>query len=316
MDFLRRALNPWGETVLIGVSWDLIWAAVAVGALFVAGHSLLVPKKKATGPVDPSEAAGLPEKILRHTTGARAFHWSMTVAMFVLLITAFFPLLGIRFPWVTIHWIAGFGLILTVVYHVYHVFAKQDIRTMWMGRRDVDETARNLKRALRATDEDPPRPGKYPADQKMFHHAATVVTLGAVATGVLMMFRIDHFLWEQNPYILSDAAWGWVYVIHGICGIGLIFLVIAHVYFAIRPEKRWMTWSMINGWIGRDRYLQNHDPTRWVVAEGGEGGTGGGVGASGGVVAGGGVGASGGVVAGGEPSEAAVAGAKSEAAEG
>lgn len=297
MEFLRRALNPWGESVLIGVSWDLIWAAVAVGALFVAGHALLIPKKKATGPVDPAEAAGLPEKILRHTTGARAFHWSMTVAMFVLLITAFFPLLGIRFPWVTIHWIAGFGLILTVVYHIYHVFAKQDIRTMWMGRRDVDETARNLKRAIRATDEDSPRPGKYPADQKMFHHAATVVTLGAVATGVLMMFRIDHFLWEQNPYVLSDAAWGWVYVIHGVCGIGLIFLVIAHVYFAIRPEKRWMTWSMINGWIGRDRYLQNHDPKRWAVAEGGEGRTGGGM------------------VACGETKRAAVAGAEREAEE-
>ena len=49
--------------------------------------------------------------------------------------------------------------------------------------------------------------------------------------------------------MFSDAVWGWIYVIHGVCGIGLIFLVIAHVYFAIRPEKRWMTWSMINGWI-------------------------------------------------------------------
>ena len=266
MEFLRRTLNPWGEDVLVGVSWDLIWAAVAVGALFVAGHAFLVPKKKRADAVDPDEAKGLPEKILRHTTGARAFHWSMTVAMFVLLITAFFPLLGIRFPWVTVHWIAGFGLILTLAYHVWHVFAKQDFRTMWMGRRDVEEAAQNLKKALRAGDEEPPRPGKYPADQKMFHHAATVVTLGAVVTGVLMMFRIDHFLWEQNPYLFGDAVWGWVYVVHGACGIGLIFLVIAHVYFAVRPEKRWMTWSMINGWISRDRYLQNHDPERWAAS--------------------------------------------------
>ncbi len=270
MDFLRRALNPWGEEVPMGVSWDLAWAAVALGALFVIGHALLIPKKTGGGKADADaeEAEGLPKKILRHSLGARAFHWSMTVAMFVLLITAFFPLLGIRFPWVTIHWIAGFGLILTLIYHIYHALTKQDMGAMWIGRQDVDETAKSLKVALRASEEEPPRSGKYPPDQKMFHHVATGVTVGAIVTGLLMMFRIDHFLWGQNPYLFSDAVWGWIYVVHGVCGIGLIFLVIAHVYFAIRPEKRWMTWSMIHGWIDRDRYLQNHDPKRWVVARG------------------------------------------------
>ncbi len=265
MDFLRRALNPWGEDVLVGVSWDLIWAAVAVGALFVVGHALMVPKKTGAEEVDPDEARNLPKMILRHKTGARAFHWSMTVAMFVLLVTAFFPLLGIQFPWVTIHWIAGFVLIVTVLYHIWHVFAKQDFRTMLVGGKDVAEGTLALKKAVRATDAEAPRPGKYPADQKMFHHVAGVVTVGAIVTGVLMMFRIDHVLWEQNPYIFGDAAWGVIYVIHGLCGVGLIFLVIAHVYFALRPEKSWMTWSMIHGRITREKYLQNHDPKRWVV---------------------------------------------------
>ena len=27
MDLWRRADNPWGQDVLIGVSWDLMWAA-------------------------------------------------------------------------------------------------------------------------------------------------------------------------------------------------------------------------------------------------------------------------------------------------
>ena len=269
MDFLRRALNPWGEDVPIGVSWDLIWAAVIIGAIFVVGHALMVPKKVASGEVDPDEARGLPDKVVRHSMGARGFHWSMSATMFVLLITAFFPLVGIQFAWVTIHWIAGVALILTLAYHVYNVFAKQDFWAMWIGRRDVAEGKLGLKAALGQTGVERPRTAKYPVDQKMFHHAATVVTVGAVVTGVLMMFRIDNFLWGQNPYMFSDAAWGWIYVIHGVCGIGLIFLVISHVYFAIRPEKRWMTWSMINGWIDRDRYLQNHDPERWTVAEAG-----------------------------------------------
>ena len=269
MEFLRRALNPWGENVPIGVSWDLIWAAVIIGAAFVVGHALLVPKKVDTGEVDEDEARGLPAKLLRHTTGARGFHWSMSVTMFALLITAFFPVIGIQFPWVTIHWIAGVLLILTVIYHIYHVFAKQDFWTMWIDRRDVEEGKLGLKAAMGQADIERPRAGKYPVDQKMFHHVAMIATLGAVVTGVLMMFRVDNFLLPMNTYMFGDTAWGWIYVIHGVCGIGLIFLVIAHVYFAIRPEKRWMTWSMINGWIDRERYLQNHDPARWTVAESG-----------------------------------------------
>ena len=269
MEFLRRALNPWGENVPIGVSWDLIWAAVIIGAVFVVGHALLVPKKVATGEVDEDEVRGLPEKLQRHKPGARGFHWSMSATMFALLITAFFPVIGIRFPWVTIHWIAGVLLIVTVIYHIYHVFAKQDFWTMWIDRRDVEEGKLGLKAAMGQADIERPRAGKYPVDQKMFHHVAMIATLGAVVTGVLMMFRVDNFLLPMNTYMFSDTAWGWIYVIHGVCGIGLIFLVIAHVYFAIRPEKRWMTWSMINGWIDRERYLQNHDPARWTVAEAG-----------------------------------------------
>ena len=42
MELWRRAANPWGEEVLIGVSWDLMWFAIAASALFMVGHTLLV----------------------------------------------------------------------------------------------------------------------------------------------------------------------------------------------------------------------------------------------------------------------------------
>ena len=92
MEFLRRAVNPWGQEVLIGMSWDLIWAAVVAGAVFVVVHSLFVPKKTGTGNVDPAEAAAFPEEVERHSTGSRAFHWVMAASMLTLLVTAFFPL--------------------------------------------------------------------------------------------------------------------------------------------------------------------------------------------------------------------------------
>ena len=41
--------------------------------------------------------------------------------------------------------------------------------------------------------------------------------------------------------------------------------MIAHVYFAVRPEKWWITKSMIFGWITRRQYLEHHEPARWPV---------------------------------------------------
>ncbi|MGH7554525.1 MAG: cytochrome b/b6 domain-containing protein, partial [Longimicrobiales bacterium] len=90
--------------------------------------------------------------------------------------------------------------------------------------------------------------------------------VAAIATGILMMFRIDTPIFAQNQYLLNDGSWGFVYVLHGVGGVSLIGLVIAHVYFAIRPDKRWLTRSMFKGWITRDEYLAHHDPERWAVA--------------------------------------------------
>jgi hypothetical protein len=82
-----------------------------------------------------------------------------------------------------------------------------------------------------------------------------------------MMVRIRTPLFPRNPYLLGDSTWGLVYVTHGMAGVALVGLVIAHVYFAVRPEKWWITKAMILGWITRRQYLEHHDPHRWVVGE-------------------------------------------------
>jgi cytochrome b subunit of formate dehydrogenase len=56
-----------------------------------------------------------------------------------------------------------------------------------------------------------------------------------------------------------------MYVLHGLAGVGLIALIMMHVYFGLRPEKRPITKSMIFGWMSRDFYLKEHDPARWPV---------------------------------------------------
>jgi formate dehydrogenase subunit gamma len=64
---------------------------------------------------------------------------------------------------------------------------------------------------------------------------------------------------------LPDATWGVVYVLHGLAALLLITMVMTHVYFALRPEKRLFTRSMIKGWITRAEYVEHHDPERWRV---------------------------------------------------
>jgi len=84
-------------------------------------------------------------------------------------------------------------------------------------------------------------------------------------TGIIMMMRIDQPIFTRNPYLISDQAVGVVFAIHGLAGVSLILLIASHIYFALRPEKRWITWSMVRGWIDREHYAEHFDPSKWVV---------------------------------------------------
>lgn len=40
MELFRVNRNPWGQEMLVGVSWDLLWVFVGAGVLFVVAHML------------------------------------------------------------------------------------------------------------------------------------------------------------------------------------------------------------------------------------------------------------------------------------
>ena len=67
----------------------------------------------------------------------------------------------------------------------------------------------------------------------------------------MMMWRVRTGIVERNPYVFADTTWGLTYVLHGLTGVGFVGLVIAHIYFALRPEKLWITKAMIFGTISR-----------------------------------------------------------------
>lgn len=204
-------------------------------------------------------------RIVRHRLIDRLFHWLTAASVLTLLGTGFLPILGVRFAWVTPHWIAGVVLAALVLLHVVRALLFQDWRSMWIGTADVRDAIARAR--WLGGGPPPPKPGKYMLAQKLFHHTIAVVLLATIVTGLLMMVRIDTPFWTRNPYWLADQTWGVIYVIHGVASLATITLIMLHVYFALRPEKLWITRSMILGWIDRRRWLEHHDAARWPAAE-------------------------------------------------
>jgi cytochrome b subunit of formate dehydrogenase len=210
------------------------------------------------------EHSGLPSQVVRHSLAARVFHWVMAGAMFVLLFTAFLPVAGIKFPWVTWHWTAGLVLASSIVFHIIHASLWLDFWSIWVGPKDIPEFKAEILREL-GRDVPGPKPGKYPLGNRLYHAAIVLAGLGVVMSGLTMMVRVRTPFFTRNPYLFRDTTWGLVYVTHGLAGVALVGLVIAHVYFAVRPEKWWITKSMLLGWITRRQYLEHHDPHRWAI---------------------------------------------------
>ena len=271
MEWLRWQRNPWGQEILRGLSWDLIWLALAAGLLFAVVHTLLYfwrwRVKSPSGSASTEDRAEMqvPERVPRHSLASRIFHWVMATSMLSLLFTGFLPILGLKFSWVAPHWISGLVLTGAVLFHIIHASFWKGLSSMWITRQDLRDGWLALRQIVGLPDPAPSRTGKNPLENKLFHHVTSIATLAVIATGLLMMVKVDSPFWTRNPYLLPDDTWGVIYVLHGAASVAFITLIITHIYFAIRPEKRWITLSMIVGWIPRTRYLEHYDPERWPV---------------------------------------------------
>ncbi len=269
MGLIQWATNPFGQNVPIHIAWFLIWVAVIGGMAFLIVHAIYIRYFAKEKEFVPEPAAvntmQLPKRIPRHSLAARLFHWIMALAMFTLLFTAFLPKIGIEFDWVTYHWIAGTVLTISITFHIIHASFFLDFWSIWPDRADIEDAWKRVQRFMGKSAQLPRKFAKYPLENKLYHGAIIVTGMSVILTGVFMMFRIRTIFFTRNPYLFSDMTWGLMYVLHGLAGVGLITLVIVHVYFAVRPEKLPITASMIVGSMSREFYLKEHDPKRWVV---------------------------------------------------
>ena len=152
MGIVEWATSPWGQHVPIHIAWFLIWVAAIAGMFFLIVHAIYVryfaPEEEFAGGVAPELAARVPDRVPRHSLAARLFHWVMAASMFTLLFTAFLPKVGIRFNWVTYHWIAGTVLTISIIFHVIHASFWLDFWSIWPDRADLEDASRRVRRFM------------------------------------------------------------------------------------------------------------------------------------------------------------------------
>jgi formate dehydrogenase subunit gamma len=267
MDFLEWATSPWGQTIPIHIAWFLIWVSALAGLLFLIVHASYVKffAREKEFASDASPVPAIPKRVPRHSLVARLFHWIMAASMFTLLFTAFLPKLGVQFSWATYHWIAGVVLTASILFHVIHASFWLDFWSIWPDKIDLEDAGRRVRRFVGIYAPPPRKFAKYPLENKLFHGVIIVCGLSVIFTGVFMMSRVRTVFFPRNPYLFGDMTWGLMYVLHGLAGVGLIALVMMHVYMGLRPEKLPITKSMIFGWMDRDFVLKEHDPERWQI---------------------------------------------------
>ena len=207
------------------------------------------------------------QKIIRHQLPDRIFHWLIAVSVLTLLFTAFLPIIGIKFSWVGPHWIAGLIFTVAIVFHIIRAIFWQDFWFMVIGIKDIKGAWESTRWALKLSESVPEKSGKYPLLNKIYHHIVSTMSIIVVTTGLLMMIKIDTSWWERDPYFFEDWTWGVIYILHDLAAFFFVSLVIVHIYFGIRPEKLWMTRSMILGWITKKEYENYYDPKKWKDIE-------------------------------------------------
>jgi cytochrome b subunit of formate dehydrogenase len=207
-------------------------------------------------------------RVTRHLLIDRAYHWLMAACILALTGTAFLPIIGYKFEWLGLHWMTGVGLSALVLVHIVRAAIWQDLRAMMIDGADIRNSWRSLLGVLGRKGAAPGKPGKYNVLQKLYHAAIAALVLSVIATGLAMLLKIDTPLWRRNPYVLADYQWGWIYVVHGFAAMGLITMVMIHIYFALRPDEWRLTRSMFRGWITRREFEEHHDTDRWAVDKG------------------------------------------------
>jgi len=296
IDILRYQ-QAFGQRVVVGLSWDILLVFAFVAAFVFLVHfvvrDLLNPtghtpreSEESTEEIERSLSAQGVEEIERFSATQRASHWIMAISIFLLMLSGFLimnhavtvkTVLGVA--WITIHEVAAIVLIGYVLFHLGHVASKGTWSEMWFGRREMADLWVRFENLVGATEEYP-KQFKYPSAQKLLHLAVTGAVLGLILTGLVLLRRVETPLWAAaREFSFLGVTFGlggssvsdmglvpWSFVLHDFLAVGVLALVMGHVYFALRPQEWPITRSMVTGRISARAYAEKYSPTSWAVS--------------------------------------------------
>ena len=297
----RRA----GREVVVGLSWDVLLLIAFVATLTFLVHYVLREILNPTEHTDsqgPSkdeverslEAQGV-EEIDRFSLAQRASHWVMAISIFAMMLSGFIimnnqvtvkAVAGVS--WLSIHIVSAIVLIGYVAFHLGHVAYKGTWGKMWVGTKEAKDLITRFKNLIGLTDEYP-RQFEYPSAQKLLHWGVTGVTFGVILTGLVLWRRVEFLalFWDATrEFTFLGVEFGlgtadslglvsWSFVLHDFFAIGMLGLVMGHIYFALRPNEWAITKSMITGKVTVEEYAEKYSPASWQIggeraADGGE----------------------------------------------
>jgi len=129
-----------GEWVLTHVSWDLLWASIFAGVVFLVAHAsymvLSAHRKREAHEADALERA-LPvcRNDPKHSLAARLSTGSWRSRCSCLLATAFSAHHRNPLPMVQWHWMAGLLLTASILFHIVHATFWLDFWSIGWDRR-------------------------------------------------------------------------------------------------------------------------------------------------------------------------------------
>lgn len=286
-----------GERVIIGLTWQSLLIIAFLAAFTFLVHFIVREFLNPTGhtvgsdEISPEqveselESQGI-EEVNRFSFAQRASHWIMAISIFLLLLSGFLilhtevtikPLFGLT--WLVVHEIGAIVLTGYVIFHIGHVAYKGTWDTMWFTFTDLKDQLTRLKNFFSLTDEYP-RQFKYPGAQKILHWSITLATLGLIVTGLVLLRRVNFRpLWEATrefsllgiTFDMGTSARiglvGWSFVLHDLFAMGIVALVMGHIYFATRPQEWTISKSMITGSVPVHDYAEKYSPESWPVGK-------------------------------------------------
>jgi formate dehydrogenase subunit gamma len=206
-----------------------------------------------------AEVGGPDETLLRYRPGQRYIHLLVASSFTVLFLTGlpliFEPLafLAARGYSRIIHRIAAVGFM--AVPFLYFIVDRRGAKELIVESFQYDKDDRrwllHMGRYFLGQSEGMPPQGRLNAGQKLHHAAVLILGAGVVFSGLVL------WIWSGQ---LTDVQLSWAALVHNISMLGLVLLLIGHIYFTVVYKA---INAMHTGYVPRADAAHEH--AKWVA---------------------------------------------------